>query len=127
MALIQELARPETPRLTVYNKADLLTSGEDLPEGKDILLVSAATGEGLEELKARMGAKLTQDRRRMELLLPYDQGGLLEKLHRRGRVLAAEYEEGGVRVSADAPREMWERLAPFELTPDAPEEDAPGS
>ena len=124
-SLIQELARPETPRLTVYNKADLLTSGEDLPEGKDILLVSAATGEGLEELKARMGAKLTQDRRRMELLLPYDQGGLLEKLHRRGRVLAAEYEEGGVRVSADAPREMWERLAPFELVPDAPEEDGP--
>ena len=125
-SLIEELARPETPRLTVYNKADLLTSTEDLPEGKDILLVSAATGDGLEELKARMGALLEKDRRRMELLLPYDQGSLLEKLHRQGRVLAMEYEESGVRVSADAPREMWERLASFELVPDAPEE-GPGS
>ena len=121
-ALIEELARPETPRLTVYNKADLLTSAEDLPEGKDILLVSAATGEGLEELKERMGSLLERDRRHMLLLLPYDQGSLLEKLHRQGRVLAAEYEEGGVRVSADAPRELWERLAPFELSP---EEDGP--
>ena len=121
-ALIEELARPETPRLTVYNKADLLTSAEDLPEGKDILLVSAATGQGLEELKERMGSLLERDRRHMLLLLPYDQGSLLEKLHRQGRVLAAEYEEGGVRVSADAPRELWERLAPFELSP---EEDGP--
>ncbi|MBO7668288.1 MAG: GTPase HflX [Firmicutes bacterium] len=68
--LIDELARPETPRLTVYNKADLINDASDLPEGKDVLLVSALTGMGLDALLSRIGALLEQERRRFELLLP---------------------------------------------------------
>ena len=119
--LIDELARPETPRLTVYNKADLIGDASDLPEGKDVLLVSAATGRGLPELLSRIDSLLEQERRTYELLLPYGEGGLLEKLHREGRVLAAEYQAEGVRVSAEAPRALWERLAPYDLAPPEPE------
>ena len=120
-ALIDELARAETPRLAVYNKADLLSDTSDLPEGRDVLLVSAATGRGLEALLARIDALLEQERRTYELLLPYGEGGLLEKLHREGRVLAAEYQAEGVRVTAEAPRALWERLAPYDLAPPEPE------
>ena len=119
--LIDELARPETPRLAVYNKADLIGDASDLPEGKDVLLVSAATGRGLPELLSRIDSLLEQERRTYELLLPYGEGGLLEKLHREGRVLAAEYQAEGVRVSAEAPRALWERLAPYDLAPPEPE------
>ena len=119
--LIDELARPETPRLTVYNKADLIGDASDLPEGKDVLLVSAATGRGLPELLSRIDSLLEQERRTYELLLPYGEGGLLEKLHREGRVLAAEYQAEGVRVTAEAPRALWERLAPYDLAPPEPE------
>ena len=119
--LIDELARPETPRLAVYNKADLIGDASDLPEGKDVLLVSAATGRGLPELLSRIDSLLEQERRTYELLLPYGEGGLLEKLHREGRVLAAEYQAEGVRVTAEAPRALWERLAPYDLAPPEPE------
>ncbi|MBQ6536219.1 MAG: GTPase HflX [Firmicutes bacterium] len=121
--LIDELARPETPRLTVYNKADLILDAYDLPEGKDVLLVSAATGRGLPELLSRIGALLEKERRLFELLLPYGEGGLLERLHREGRVLAAEYQPEGVRVTAEAPRALWERLAPYDLAPPEPQEE----
>ena len=114
-ALIEELARPETPRLTVYNKAELV-SPDELPEGKDILAVSALTGLGLPQLKDRMG-RLLERGRQLQLLLPYDQGRLLERLHREGRVLKAEYLEAGVRVTAEAPPSLWGRLAPFALEP----------
>lgn len=130
--LIEELARPSTPRLNVYNKADLLSAGGrqlgdclpndiDLPEGKEVLLVSAATGQGLTELRARLSALLQKERRRLTLLLPYDQGGLLERLHREGRVQQTEYLEQGVLVRAEAPRALWERLTPFALAPDQEE------
>ncbi len=121
--LIDELARPETPRLTVYNKADLIIDASDLPEGKDVLLVSAATGRGLPELLSRIGALLEKERRLFELLLPYDEGALLERLHREGRVLAVEYQPEGVRVAAEAPRALWERLAPYDLAPPEPQEE----
>ena len=85
------------------------------------MLVSAATGKGLEALLARIDALLEQERRTYELLLPYGEGGLLEKLHREGRVLAAEYQAEGVRVTAEAPRALWERLAPYDLAPPEPE------
>lgn len=119
--LIDELARAETPRLTVYNKADLIGDASDLPDGKDVLLVSAATGRGLPELLSRIDSLLEQERRLFELLLPYGEGGLLEKLHREGRVLAAEYQAAGVRVTAEAPRALWERLAPYEFPPPEPQ------
>ena len=119
--LIDELARAETPRLTVYNKADLISDASDLPEGKDVLLVSAATGRGLPELLSRIDSLLEQERRLFELLLPYAEGGLLEKLHREGRVLAAEYQAAGVRVTAEAPRALWERLAPYEFPSPEPQ------
>ena len=123
-SLIDELARPETPRLTVYNKADLLSSPDDLPEGKDLLAVSAVTGAGLEELKRRMAALLERDRRCFRLLLPYGEGALLERLHREGRVLELEYGEQGVTLTVEAPRPLWQKLAPFSLDPPAlPEED----
>ena len=121
--LIDELARPETPRLTVYNKADLILDASDLPEGKDVLLVSAATGRGLPELLSRIGALLEKERRLFELLLPYGEGGLLERLHREGRVLQTEYQPEGVRVAAEAPRALWERLAPYDLAPPEPQEE----
>ena len=116
-ALINELARPETPRLTVYNKADLLASRDELPEGKDLLAVSAVTGEGLDELRSRIAVLMERDSRLLTLVLPYAAGGLLERLHREGRVLETEYLAGGTRVRAEVPRSLWSRLAPYSTEP----------
>ena len=50
--LIDELARPETPRLRVFNKADLLTGEERemISYEADHLFISAEKGEGIAEL-----------------------------------------------------------------------------
>jgi GTP-binding protein HflX len=49
--VLQEIGAADHPRLTVYNKADLLGSDDALPMLRsDELLVSAVTGEGLDKL-----------------------------------------------------------------------------
>jgi len=45
--VLNEIGAGDHQMLTVYNKMDLLPSGQEVPEG---ILVSAATGEGLDDL-----------------------------------------------------------------------------
>ena len=47
--LIAQLAKPGTPVLRCYNKADLVTP-EDIPTGDDVVAISAASGSGCPEL-----------------------------------------------------------------------------
>jgi hypothetical protein len=47
--------------------------------------------------------------------LPYAAGDLLDELHKTGSVKSLEYEEGGARVSAAAPRHLVGRLRPHQL------------
>ena len=55
--LIDQLARPAAPRLLLYNKADKVAPA-DLPLGGEGLVISARSGQGLEELKQKMAALL---------------------------------------------------------------------
>ena len=90
--LITELGAWETPRVDVFNKADLL-DGDILPHGEDIVTISARTGQGLEELKEKLRSRLDLGNHRVTLALPYDQGGLMDMLYREARVEQVEYGE----------------------------------
>ncbi len=90
--LIHELGADQTPRLEVFNKCDLW-NGEIRPHGEDIVSISARTGEGLEELLAAIGSHLDNGAKRVTIHLPYDQGGLLERLYKEAKVESVEYDQ----------------------------------
>ena len=97
-ALVRQLGAEQTPRIDVFNKADLYT-GEIRPHGENIVSVSARTGEGMDDLIAAIGKRLDQGKRRVELRIPYDQGGVLDTLYREAKVESVEYEDC-IRVTA---------------------------
>ena len=88
--LIRELGAQETPRIEVFNKCDLAPE-EIRPHGEDIVSISAKTGEGLSRLLSAIGKRLDAGQRRVVLHLPYDQGGVVERLYREAKVEAVEY------------------------------------
>ncbi len=88
--LIVELGAEQTPRLDVFNKSDLY-QGDLLPHGEDIVSISARTGEGLDELLAKIGQRVDQGVHRVVLHLPYDKGGVLDVLYREAKVERVEY------------------------------------
>ena len=90
--LITELGAWETPRVDVFNKADLL-DGDILPHGEDIVTISAKTGAGLDSLADKLRARLDQGAHKVTLHLPYDQGGLMDMLYREAKVETVEYGE----------------------------------
>lgn len=111
--LINELGAGETPRLDVFNKCD---KADELPVGSDnSVFISAITGEGLDELKKTIMKTIGRGTKKLNLLFPYDKGGLLEHLHREGRVLMTEYTENGIRVVAVCPAEDYVKYREYAI------------
>ena len=90
--LIRELGAEQTPRIEVFNKCDLWT-GDIRPHGEDRVSISAKTGEGVPDLLAAIGRVLDNGARRVTIHLPYDRGGLLDKLYLEAKVEKVDYGE----------------------------------
>src|SRR5271167_905297 len=74
---LEEIGAGDRPRLEVLNKVDLLDAGardELRLRHPDAVLVSCATGEGLEELGRRIERELLHMLRPVERLVPYADG-----------------------------------------------------
>ncbi len=86
--------------------------------------VSARTGEGLEELKARIAERFARRLEPVRLLVPYDEGRCLSELYALGAPIEErEDTPEGVLVRARLPRDELRRFAPF-LVSDARRETA---
>eukprot|EP00775_Hariotina_reticulata_P012176 gene12176-12313_t len=79
----------------------------------DTVAISGATGEGMTELLEAIAAKLAEGMAEMQVLLPYSAGGLLDDLHKMGKVDEVHYTEQGVQVTARVPRCLVGKLAPY--------------
>ena len=104
--VLGEIGAGESPRLLVLNKADLLdTEGreEALMRHPDAVLVSALTGEGLDELRGRVEGAFEDTLKAVELLIPYAEGSRLHELHEVAGNLDREDRPDGVLVRASVP------------------------
>ena len=110
--LITELAGEAVPVIRVYNKVDLIPGFEPPREGTS-LAVSAKTGAGLEELLRAIQTQLDADRRQVRFLLPWDKAGELDRLHAQATVLASEYLDRGILVTAICDPLTYGRLRPY--------------
>jgi GTP-binding protein HflX len=111
--VLAEIGADDRPRVLVLNKADALdaTAHDDVRlRHPDAVLVSALTGEGLEELGERIEAEFARTLRDIELLLPYREGGRLAELHELAGDLEREDTPEGVRVSAKLPATVAARF-----------------
>lgn len=111
--ILQEIHAEEIPVLTVYNKADLPHA--PIPVGPKTVLVSAKTGEGMEELIEKTAALLPSGAKRLTFLLPHDQVGLLGKIRKDGKVYTEEYTENGLLVEALVEPRFQKMVEPFEV------------
>ena len=113
---LEEIGAGDSPRVIAYNKLDLLDESErrDLLVGEpDSVGVSAATGEGLDELRDRIEAAFEDTLRPMELLLPYSEGAALAELHDLAGNLEREERADGVLVRARVPASLAHQFERF--------------
>lgn len=113
--LLSELGCDGIPVVTVFNKCDLLP--EELafaPETRNAVLISAKENRGMDQLLAALAKALPDPARRMRLLLPFSQGGLLNEIRSSGKLFSEEYTPEGVLVDAMVDVRLQKAAAPYE-------------
>ena len=106
------------PELIVFNKIDLADETQRMAlRGMEpwSIGVSARTGEGMEELLQRIADLLPEPNVEVAVLIPYDRGDLVSRLHLNSRILVLDYRETGTFVRAMVKPEMAAELADYRL------------
>jgi len=120
--VLEEIGAGERPRMLVLNKADAIDAerrAELRRRHPDGILVSAATGDGVDRLRERIEDDFVRRMQPIELLLPYADGGRLAELHDIAGDLEREDTPDGVRVTARVTPTVAERFARFVVAPAA--------
>jgi GTP-binding protein HflX len=110
--VLEEIHAGSSPRMLVLNKADKIDDERRRElsfRHADAVLVSAITGEGLDDLRERITQEFERTLRDVELLVPFAEGGLLSELHDLAGDMEREDTPEGVRVTARIPSVVAER------------------
>ena len=114
--VLTEIGARQVPELVVINKADaadpIEIEGLRLAEPKSVV-VSAATGEGIEKLLAELDELLPRRQREITVTLPYGRGDLVSRAHREGEVLEVRHGADGTELTARVPLGLAAELDPF--------------
>ncbi len=94
--------RPDQ-EIIVVNKADI-ADPEVLDRlrrhEKHCITVSARTGAGLDELRELIAGELPKPDIEVDVLVPYDRGDLISRIHEEGEILESEHVADGTRLRA---------------------------
>jgi len=108
--VLGEVGADKIPELLVINKVDAADE-ESLLRLKrawpDAVFVSARSGIGIPELHAAIAQRLPRPAVDLRVLLPYDRGDLVARIHRTGQVLNTRYTDEGTELQV----RVGERLA----------------
>ena len=96
MQVLEELGATEQPRIEVINKSDL--GGVD-PTFPGAVMVSAKTGDGLDELHRRIAAELQKTFAPVTFVIPFSQYGLVSQIRPLGRVVNEAYTDEGTELT----------------------------
>jgi GTP-binding protein HflX len=107
------------PELIVVNKTDA-ASGLGLAKLRralpGALFVSARTGDGIDALRRRMAELAAPTDTAVDVVIPYNRGDLVSRVHADGRVQQTEHIADGTRIKARVPVALAASLRQFSAT-----------
>jgi GTP-binding protein HflX len=117
--VLGEIAADRVPELLVFNKADADHDAAKrlVYDNPGSVAISAATGEGIDDLLRTIADRVRSLTAVVELLVPYERGDVMASLHREGEVVSTSHEDGGIRVRARLADASRGRLTEFVVVP----------
>ena len=107
--VLHQLGADGKPVVEALNKADKAEIG-GMIEPAGAILISAASGMGLDHLKAEISRRIASLRTRVTLSVPYAKGAVLNLLHDQGQVETEEYTETGTNVTCLLDATLYARV-----------------
>lgn len=111
-SVLESLGAAGKQRIVVLNKTDRLDGASvyfDTGSAPRVD-ISAATGLGLDRLKAEIETQIARKTKLYEYDVPYDRGDVVAMAHRLGEVKSEQYEEGHVKLGVVLDEEGASRL-----------------
>ena len=94
--VIEELGASDKPIIYVYNKCDLLEGDIPLADNDNTVILSGATGEGIERLLLAIEETIRRFKKKYTLLIPYSSQSVLSTLYDNYTVSGVEYLDDGI-------------------------------
>ncbi len=113
--LLESLGCGDTPIITVLNKCDLLDGSLMAQDFESYIKISAKTGEGLDNLLQAVEDNLPVRMKRVTLLVPFSQGGLVSEIREKGTLISEEYLADGTKVEAIIDEILYSKAKAFEI------------
>jgi GTPase len=114
--VLAEVGAGDVAELVVINKADsadpIELKGLQLAEQQSVV-VSARTGDGIDDLMAEIERLLPRQFREVSVVLPYERGDLLSRAHSEGEVVHVEHGCDGTDLTARVPLGLAAELGRF--------------
>lgn len=110
--LLDELEASQKPLITIYNKIDAVTEEvlQEDPLAVKTLKVSAIKGIGIDEIIETIDHLLKQDKKQVQLLIPYEKGEVVNVLHKECEVIQEEYTESGTLLEVYVSEEFYNKF-----------------
>ena len=114
--VLAEIGASKVPEIVVFNKAD--AADPDViarlrRREPHSVVVSARTGQGIEELLAAIEEDLPRPAFEVDAVIPYGRGDLIARIHEHGELLSETHLETGTRVLARVEAPLQAALAEF--------------
>ncbi|MGN0151534.1 MAG: GTPase HflX [Wujia sp.] len=99
---LKDLGVKDKPVVTAFNKIDKV---DEIPAIKDFLAdyiinISAKKDIGFDRLSDVLAEIINNSRKYIETLIPYNDAGLINRIHKTGTLLEEEYREDGIYIRA---------------------------
>ncbi len=115
LTTLKDIGADDRPTVVALNKVDLLQDGERVTRLRDTfpggVPISAITGEGLGTLMSVVEASVQSQMKHVDVLIPYELGGLVDEIHGAGQIEREEYAAAGTRIVGWLPHALAARIA----------------
>lgn len=105
--VLSDLGATEAKVIEAVNKCDI---ADPWPTFPGAVMISAKTGEGLEELRGKIAEALQENYAPVTFVIPFSQYGLIAQIRPLGRVLSEEYTDTGTELVMVMAKEDVNRL-----------------
>ena len=113
---LQQIDAQTIPRITVFNKIDLVDDTQTTALARlhpGAVFVSAATGQGCDELIEAIARAATAAEETMNVVVPFSRGDVVSLAHSKCTVIAETFDEAGTGLTVRVPRDLARQFEPF--------------